>query len=26
VPGVVGLWSVLSNQARQQEQIRIWQS
>lgn len=26
VPGAVGLWSVLSNQARQQEQIRIWQS
>jgi molecular chaperone GrpE (heat shock protein) len=26
VPGAVGLWSVLTNQASQQAQIRVWQS
>ncbi len=26
VPGAVGLWSVLTNQANQQAQLRVWQS
>ncbi|MBN2512475.1 MAG: nucleotide exchange factor GrpE [Sedimentisphaerales bacterium] len=26
VPGAVGLWSVITNQASQQAQIRVWQS